>query len=865
MIDQSNEIRQAFLDYFARNDHAVVPSSPLVPGKDPSLLFTNSGMVQFKDVFLGHETRTPPRAVSAQRCVRAGGKHNDLENVGYTARHHTFFEMLGNFSFGDYFKDQAIQYCWEFLTDTLALPPDKLWVSVYEDDAEAERIWREDIGVDPKRLVQLGADENFWSMGDTGPCGPCSEVYYDHGESIPGKPPGQGEDSDRFVEIWNLVFMQYRREADGNMEPLPHPSVDTGMGLERIAAVLQGVHDNYQTDLFTPLTEAVSELAPDPQTASLNVIADHIRTSGFLVMDGMLPSNEGRGYVLRRIIRRALRHGNRMGLTEPFFHHLVGPLVEVMGEAHPDLAEAGDRIEQALLQEEERFAQTLQTGMRVLDEGLARLEGRTISGELAFLLYDTYGFPIDLTQDIARERDLTVDVKDYERRMDEQRDRARDAGQFSVDYSQLKGVAQDGRFSGYEQVTQESTIVALYADGRDVQVIEAGSDAVVALAETPFYAESGGQVGDTGWLSKTDSRFDVRDTQKHGQAHLHLGRLREGSLRVGDTVVAEVDAQRRQSVVLNHSATHLMHAALRQVLGQHVIQKGSLVAPDRLRFDFSHPQPVSKEELHRIEEVVNAAIRKNYKVEPQVMRFQEALDAGALAFFGDKYGDEVRVLRMGDFSMELCGGTHVSRTGDIGSFCIVGESSVASGVRRIEALTGATAHRWAWEQKELLRSSAELIRAVPDNFREKLERLVEHNQGLEKELERLKSRQAHQAGGDLAQQAVDVDGIKVLGVKVDADLKSMRVMLDQLKNKLGSAVIVLASVKDEKVTLVAGVTADQTDRIKAGELVKLGGRPGWRQGGRTRGHGAGGRERPQGSGESAGVGSAMGSRTVAVT
>ena len=819
MMDQSNEIRQAFLDYFARNDHAVVPSSPLVPGKDPSLLFTNSGMVQFKDVFLGHETRKPPRAVSAQRCVRAGGKHNDLENVGYTTRHHTFFEMLGNFSFGDYFKDQAIQYCWEFLTDTLALPPDKLWVSVYEDDAESERIWREDIGVDPKRLVRLGADENFWSMGDTGPCGPCSEVYYDHGESIPGKPPGQGEDSDRFVEIWNLVFMQYRREADGSMEPLPRPSVDTGMGLERITAVLQGVHDNYQTDLFTPLIEAVSELAPDPQTASLNVIADHIRTSGFLVMDGMLPSNEGRGYVLRRIIRRALRHGNRMGLTEPFFHRLVGPLVKVMGEAHPDLAEARDRIEQALLQEEERFAQTLQTGMRVLDEGLARLEGRTISGELAFLLYDTYGFPIDLTQDIARERDLIVDVEDYERRMDEQRDRARDTARFSVDYSQLKGVAQDGRFSGYEQVTQESAIVALYADGRDVQVIEAGSDAVVALAETPFYAESGGQVGDTGWLRGTDSRFDVRDTRKHGQAHLHLGRLREGSLRVGDTVVAEVDAQRRQSVVLNHSATHLMHAALRQVLGQHVIQKGSLVAPDRLRFDFSHPQPVSKEELHRIEEVVNAAIRKNYKVEPQVMPFQEALDAGALAFFGDKYGDEVRVLRMGDFSMELCGGTHVSRTGDIGFFCIVGASSVASGVRRVEALTGATAHRWAWEQKELLRSSAELIRAVPDNFQEKLERLVEHSQGLEKELERLKSRQAHQAGGDLAQQAVEVDGIKVLGVKVDADIKSMRVMLDQLKNKLGSAVIVLASVKDEKVMLVAGVTADQTDRIKAGELV----------------------------------------------
>ena len=833
---QSDEIRQAFLDYFAGHDHQVVPSSSLVPANDPSLLFANAGMVQFKDVFLGHETRTPPRAVSAQRCVRAGGKHNDLENVGYTARHHTFFEMLGNFSFGDYFKEEAIQYCWEFLTDTLALPPDRLWVSVYQDDDEAEKIWLEGIGVDPKRLARLGAEENFWSMGDTGPCGPCTEVYYDHGEGIPGKPPGQGDDSDRFVEIWNLVFMQYRREADGSMEPLPSPSVDTGMGLERIAAVMQGVHDNYQTDLFIPLRQAVSEVVSTtdmPHSASLNVIADHIRTSGFLIMDGMLPSNEGRGYVLRRIIRRALRHGNKIGLTEPFFHRLVGPLVDVMGEAHPDLAEARDRIEEALLQEEERFALTLQTGLKVLDDGLAQLQGKTIPGELAFLLYDTYGFPIDLTQDIARERDLTVDVEDYERRMDEQRDRARDTAQFSVDYSQLKDVAQDGRFSGYEQVSQDSSVVALYADGRSVQAIEAGDDAVAVLEETPFYAESGGQVGDTGWLRGENTRFEVRDTQKHGQAHLHLGRLREGSLKVGDSVTAEIDAERRQSIVLNHSATHLMHAALRQVLGEHVMQKGSLVAPDRLRFDFSHPQPVTAEELHQIEEMVNAAVRRNYETESSVMPFREAMDAGALAFFGDKYGDEVRVLRMGDFSMELCGGTHVARTGDIGFFCIVSETGIASGVRRVEALTGAVANRWAWERKELLRDTAEMIRAVPDNFREKLERLVEQNQSLEKELERLKSRQAHQAGGDLAQQAVEVEGIKVLGAQVDADAKSMRSMLDQLKDKLGSAVIVLASVKNKKVTLVAGVTPDQTERIKAGDLVNsVAGQVGGKGGGR---------------------------------
>ena len=830
---QSHEIRQAFLDYFAARGHAVVPSSPLVPGNDPSLLFTNAGMVQFKDVFLGREARTPPRAASAQRCLRAGGKHNDLENVGYTFRHHTFFEMLGNFSFGDYFKQEAIQYCWEFLTQTLALPPERLWVSVYQDDDEAERIWSEDIGIAPARLARLGAEENFWSMGDTGPCGPCSEVYWDHGEGLPGAPLGRGDGGDRFVEIWNLVFMQYRREADGSMEPLPKPSVDTGMGLERITAVLQGVHDNYRTDLFAPLLEMASELAPEPQPASLNVVADHIRASCFLMADGVLPSNEGRGYVLRRIIRRALRHGSKMGLTEPFFHRLAAPLAEVMGEACPDLAEAQGAIEQALLQEEERFAQTLQTGLKVLDEGLAQMRGKTISGELAFLLYDTYGFPLDLTRDIARERGLRVDAADYERRMDAQRDRARETAQFAVDYAQLEGVAQDGRFSGYERMEQESTVVALYADGRDVQGIEAGADAAVVLSETPFYAESGGQLGDTGWLRAAAGAFEVRDTQKHGQAHLHLGRLREGRLQVGDAVAAQVDAGRRRSLMLNHSATHLLHAALREVLGAHVTQKGSLVAPDRLRFDFSHPQPVAADELRRIEERVNAAVRQNDAVEAEVMPHREAMAAGALAFFGDKYGDEVRVLRMGDVSMELCGGTHVGRTGDIGFFRIAGESGIASGVRRIEAVTGATAHRRVLEQQALLERAAALVRATPDTLHDKLERWVAEHRALEKELERLQSRQARLAGGELERQAVEVDGIKVLGAQVDADAKAMRGMLDSLKERWGSAAIVLASVKDGKVMLVAGVTADQTGRVRAGDLVqavatRIGGKGGGR-------------------------------------
>ena len=840
----SDEIRQAFLDYFAARGHAVVASSPLVPANDPSLLFTNAGMVQFKDVFLGRETRDPPRAASAQRCLRAGGKHNDLENVGYTARHHTFFEMLGNFSFGDYFKEEAIAYCWEFLTDTLALEPARLWVSVYEEDDEAARLWCEGVGVDPKRLVRLGAAENFWAMGDTGPCGPCSEVYYDHGAAVPGGPPGADPDSERYVEIWNLVFMQYRRDAGGGLEPLPRPSVDTGMGLERIAAVLQGVADNYATDLFAPLLGAVAARAGRTDAASGRVIADHLRAAGFLLMDGVLPSNEGRGYVLRRIVRRALRHGSKLGLDGPFFHELVAPLVQAMGAAHPELAAAQERIEAELAAEEERFAQTLQTGLRVLDDGLAQLQGKTVPGELAFLLYDTYGFPLDLTRDAARERGLEVDEADYGRRMEEQRERARGAAQFAVDYAQLGEVAQDGRFSGYERLAQDTEVVALYRDGRSVQELAAGEEAVAVLAETPFYAEAGGQVGDTGRLSGPGGEFEVGDTQKHGQAHLHVGRMGRGRLRVGDAVAAEVDAARRQSVVLNHSATHLLHAALRRVLGEHVAQKGSLVAPDRLRFDFAHPRPVAPEELRRIEEMVNAAVRANWEVTAATMGYDEALAAGALAFFGDKYGDRVRVLRMGDFSTELCGGTHVRRTGDIGLFRLAGETGIAAGVRRIEALTGATAHRQALEQQATLARAAELLKTAPGEVLEKLGRLAARKQELERELERLQGQRARQAGADLAAQAVEVDGMRVLAARLDdADAKSLRAALDRLKERLGSAAVVLGAARGGKVALVAGVTADQCGRLPAGELVSAvaaqvggrgGGRPEMAQGGGDR-------------------------------
>ncbi len=839
------EIRQAFLDYFAARGHAVVASSPLVPANDPSLLFTNAGMVQFKDAFLGREARDPPRAASAQRCVRAGGKHNDLENVGYTARHHTFFEMLGNFSFGDYFKEEAIAYCWEFLTDALALDPARLWVSVYEADDEAARLWRDGVGVDPKRLVRLGAAENFWAMGDTGPCGPCSEVYYDHGDGVPGGPPGADPDSARYVEIWNLVFMQHRRDAGGGLEPLPRPSVDTGMGLERIAAVLQGVPDNYATDLFAPLLGAVAARAGRGGGASAKVIADHLRAAGFLVMDGVLPANEGRGYVLRRIIRRALRHGSKLGLEAPFFHRLVAPLVEVMGAAHPELAAAQERIEAALAAEEERFAQTLQTGLRVLDDGLAQLRGKTVPGELAFRLHDTYGFPLDLTRDAARERGLEVDEADYERRMQEQRERAREAAQFAVDYAQLGDVAQDGRFSGYERLAQDTEVTALYRDGRSVQELAAGEEGVAVLAETPFYAESGGQVGDTGRLAGPDGEFEVGDTQKHGRAHLHVGRQRAGRLRVGDAAAAEVDAARRESVALNHSATHLLHAALRRVLGAHVAQKGSLVAPDRLRFDFSHPRPVAPEELRRIEEMVNAAVRANWEAAAETMGYDEAIAAGALAFFGDKYGDRVRVLRMGDFSTELCGGTHVRRTGDIGLFSIAGEAGVAAGVRRIEALTGAAAHRQALERQATLARAAELLKAGPDELLDKLERLAARRQELEKELERLAGRQAREAGADLAAQAVEIGGVRVLAARLDGDAKALRGALDRLKERLGSAAVVLGAARGGKVLLAAGVTPDQSARLPAGELVGMvAARVGGRGGGRAE-MAQGGGDRPE--------------------
>ena len=847
-MTDSRQIRRAFLDYFAERDHEVVESAPLVPRHDPSLLFTNSGMVPFKEVFLGHEKRSPPRAVSSQKCVRAGGKHNDLENVGYTARHHTFFEMLGNFSFGDYFKEQAIDYCWEFLTGELHLDPARLWVSVYEEDEEAERIWRERIGVDAERILRLGAADNFWSMGDTGPCGPCSEVYYDHGPEVAGGLPGVDDDSDRYVEIWNLVFMQYQRDANGDLTPLPRPSVDTGMGLERITAVLQGVHDNYETDLFAPLLEAVRDRATHIEESSCRVIADHLRTGAFLVLEGVLPANEGRGYVLRRILRRALRHGHRQGMETPFLSSLLEPLGETLGDAYPELVTERERVAEAFDAEEERFARTLRSGLEVLEDRLGALQGSVIPGELAFLLYDTYGFPLDLTRDVARERGLSVDEADYRERMQEQRDQARQAMQFSVDYTQLSGLTQEGAFSGYERLEQEVSVVQLYREGRQVQDLAAGEMtdeevAVAVLSETPFYAESGGQVGDTGWIRTAAGSFEVLDTRKHGQAHLHIGRVREGRISCGEVVAAQVDARRRQSVVLNHSATHLLHAALRRVLGEHVTQKGSLVSPDRLRFDFSHPQPVSAEELQTIESMVCEAIRANLEVEAGVMEYDQAIAQGALAFFGDKYGDEVRVLRMGDFSTELCGGTHVRRTGDIGMFLIVSEGGVATGVRRIEAVTGATAHAAVRDRQRTLEHTAALLQAPVQELPRKLERLLAQKKELEKALQQAQGTQAQQAGEELAQQAEEVCGVQVLAARLDADARTLRGVADRLREKLRSAVVVLGAVHDGKVVLVAGATKDQSERLPAGELVsavatqvggKGGGRADMAQGGGDR-------------------------------
>ena len=841
----SAEVRQQFLDYFASKGHQAVSSSSLVPANDPTLLFTNAGMVQFKDVFVGSEKRPYVRAVSSQRCVRAGGKHNDLENVGYTARHHTFFEMLGNFSFGDYFKREAIHYAWEFLTQVMGLPEEKLWVTVFEEDDEAADIWLKDIGISADRLGRIGAKDNFWSMGDTGPCGPCSEIFYDHGADIPGGPPGSpDEDGDRYIEIWNLVFMQYDRDSDGKLNPLPQPSVDTGMGLERLAAVMQGKHNNYDIDLFQSLIIAAAKITgeKDQENKSLRVIADHIRSCAFLILDGVLPANEGRGYVLRRIIRRAARHGNQLGMKNPFFYKLVAALNKEMGEAYPELTKQQKHIEKILKLEEERFAETLEKGMRLLEADIENLKGKVIAGDTVFVLYDTYGFPADLTADVAREKGLTIDQKGFEKCMDEQKNRARAASKFSVDEESLADVNETTVFVGYDSITASSKVVVLLKDGQPVDVLHASEQGVVVTAETPFYAESGGQVGDTGLLTlSSTTQFEVFDTRKQGNAFLHFGMMKNGSIKIADRLDCTVDKNRRQAIVLNHSATHLMHAALRQVLGDHVQQKGSLVDPDRLRFDFSHFEPLTQEQIQQVEDRVNQQIRNNATAEAKVMAQDEALESGAMALFGEKYGDEVRVLSIGDFSVELCGGVHVKRAGDIGLFKIIAETGVASGVRRVEAITGEAALQLFTESENHLDEMASLLKTKKENVSDRLQQLVEKNRLLEKELEQLKGKLASQAGSDLADEAVDVDGIQVLAIKLDgADNKTLRDTMDQLKNKLGKAAIVLASVSGEKITLVAGVTKDETKRVKAGDLVnavatqvggKGGGRPDMAQAG----------------------------------
>jgi len=822
----SNELRQAFLDFFHDNDHEVVASSPLVPGNDPTLLFTNAGMVQFKDVFLGTDKRIYQRAATSQRCVRAGGKHNDLENVGYTTRHHTFFEMLGNFSFGDYFKQDAIRYAWEFLTITLGLDPKRLWVTVFNDDDEAADIWLKDMKIDPERFTRMGEKDNFWSMGDTGPCGPCSEIFYDHGPDVEGGPPGSpDQDGDRYVEIWNLVFMQFDRSADGEMVPLPKPSVDTGMGLERIAAVMQGVHSNYQIDLFANLITATAKTlgVKNDASSSLNVIVDHIRACAFLIVDGVLPGNEGRGYVLRRIIRRAIRHGKKLGNDELFFYRLVAPLVTEMGDAYPELAKAQSHVEKVLEKEERRFAETLDQGMEILEEAIAQLDGKMIAGDVAFKLYDTYGFPLDLTADIARERGLTVDQQGFEKAMAGQRDRARAASKFiHVPTGGFKiGGEAATVFSGYEGVSGEGTVVALFNDGKAVDELTVGDDGAVILSSTPFYAESGGQVGDTGVLTSKDHSFTVLDAQKSGKAVVHFGSVQAGGLKVGDKVEAQVDADRRQAIRLNHSATHLMHAALRSELGDHVHQKGSLVDAERLRFDFSHYEGITAEQLQTIEDQVNGEIRKNVAAETKLMNYDDAVASGAMALFGEKYDDLVRVLRLGDISTELCGGTHVDRTGDIGIFKITSESGVASGVRRIEGVTGKGALEWIDSRQRSLDDISTLLRSQPDQASTKVTQLLKRNKELEKELAAAKQALVTGGASDHTENVQEIGGIKVLVTRIDgADAKTLREAIDRFKDKLQSAVVVIGSVDDGVVRLAAGVTKDNTDRIRAGDLIK---------------------------------------------
>lgn len=855
MSKSTAEIRQAFLDFFHSKGHQVVASSSLVPHNDPTLLFTNAGMNQFKDVFLGLDKRNYSRATTSQRCVRAGGKHNDLENVGYTARHHTFFEMLGNFSFGDYFKHDAIQFAWELLTSEkwFALPKERLWVTVYESDDEAYEIWEKEVGIPRERIIRIGdnkgapyVSDNFWQMGDTGPCGPCTEIFYDHGDHIWGGPPGSPEeDGDRYIEIWNIVFMQFNRQADGTMEPLPKPSVDTGMGLERIAAVLQHVNSNYDIDLFRTLIQAVAKVtgATDLSNKSLRVIADHIRSCAFLIADGVMPSNENRGYVLRRIIRRAVRHGNMLGAKETFFYKLVGPLIDVMGSAGEDLKRQQAQVEQVLKTEEEQFARTLERGLALLDEELAKLSGDTLDGETAFRLYDTYGFPVDLTADVCRERNIKVDEAGFEAAMEEQRRRAREASGFGADYNAMIRVDSASEFKGYDHLELNGKVTALFVDGKAVDAINAGQEAVVVLDQTPFYAESGGQVGDKGELKGANFSFAVEDTQKYGQAIGHIGKLAAGSLKVGDAVQADVDEARRARIRLNHSATHLMHAALRQVLGTHVSQKGSLVNDKVLRFDFSHNEAMKPEEIRAVEDLVNTQIRRNLPIETNIMDLEAAKAKGAMALFGEKYDERVRVLSMGDFSTELCGGTHASRTGDIGLFRIISESGTAAGVRRIEAVTGEGAIATVHADSDRLSEVAHLLKGDSNNLADKVRSVLERTRQLEKELQQLKEQAAAQESANLSSKAIDVNGVKLLVSELSGvEPKMLRTMVDDLKNQLGSTIIVLATVVEGKVSLIAGVSKDVTDRVKAGELIgmvaqqvggKGGGRPDMAQAGGT--------------------------------
>lgn len=841
----SAELRALFLDFFHRHQHQVVPSSSLVPGNDPTLLFTNAGMVQFKDVFLGKEKRNYSRAASSQRCVRAGGKHNDLENVGYTARHHTFFEMLGNFSFGDYFKKDAIRFGWDFVTGKqwLGIDPQRLMVTVYHTDNEAYDIWHKDVGLPAERIVRIGdkpggGSDNFWQMGETGPCGPCTEIFYDHGAHIPGGPPGSPDaDGDRWIEIWNLVFMQFERSAEGVLTPLPKPSVDTGMGLERTAAVMQGVHSNYEIDLFVNLIKAAGAATntKDLSSNSLRVIADHIRACSFLIADGVYPANEGRGYVLRRIIRRAVRHGYKLGQTRPFFYTLVGALEKEMGEAYPELGTQRAQIERVLKLEEERFAETLSQGMALLEQAIGSLQGNQIPGETVFRLYDTFGFPKDLTADIARERGFTIDEEGFERAMQVQKDQSKAASKFSVDLRSGVTLEDKTNFSGYENLIDTGTIVTLIRGKERVEVLSAGEEGQLILDHTPFYAESGGQVGDAGVLVAAGAEFEVVDTQKVGNAFAHIGRVKSGELRVGSRIEARVDDVRRRATMANHSATHLLHAALRKVLGTHVTQKGSLVAPDRLRFDFSHFSAVTPAELRQIEEIVNEEIRANAAADIKLMTYDQAVASGAMALFGEKYGDEVRVLSFGDFSTELCGGTHVRRAGDIGLFKIVSEGGIQAGVRRIEAVTGQGAYEYVSQTDRMLRDVAALVKATRDDVEDKVRQLVERSRKLEKEIAGLKSKLASGQGNDLSSSAVEIGGLKVVATRVDgADAPALRDAVDQLKNKLHSAAIVLGSVQEgDKVVLIAGVTQDQIGRVKAGDLVnfvaqQVGGRGGGR-------------------------------------